>query len=101
MLERVEAFGCNQVVVQLGALAGFEGAELFVLCAVFEHLALQLAVVLQHFNQSPFRVVEGVDGRHIGVAVGADVVFAAVAEGGVVGALDKPVREVAERLHLL
>ena len=92
----VKAFRCDGVVVQLRALAGLEASKLLALSAVVEHLALQLAVVLQHFHQRAARVVQCIDRRHVGIAVGADVVFAAVAESGVVSALDKPVRTVAK-----
>ena len=85
LLALIEVGRLDDVIVQLNALVGLQRAELFFLSAVISQSLLQCRIVLQHFDYASLGVVQRIARRVVGAAVGADIVFATIAEGCVVG----------------
>ena len=91
LLGGVEIGRQNNIVVQLAAQSGGEGAESFVAGAILGHTFAQVGIVLKGFQQFAFTIVERIDGRGVGIGEGADIIFAVVAETNAV-----PARFVAQ-----
>ena len=86
LLGGVEIGGSDDIIVELGAEGGGEGAEGFAAYAVLGHTLTQIGIVLKGFEELALGGVEGIDGRSVGIGEGEDVVLAIVGESGGVGA---------------